>query len=157
MNDAGRMVYKRGNVSEWYVNSRWGIEQGFTIHSAPEGKNRHSLVVELLLSGDLQPSLEADTLLLADTHGRSIIQYTGLQVFDADSKILPAQLSLSGSTLRILVDDTLARYPVTIDPWIQSAKLTASDGAERDYFGYSVAINADTIVIGAFYGDDNGL
>jgi hypothetical protein len=32
-------------------------------------------------------------------------------------------------------------------------KLTASDGAEGDYFGYSVAIDGDNIVVGA-YGDD---
>ena len=31
INDEGRMVYERGLVSEWYVISRWGIEQGFTI------------------------------------------------------------------------------------------------------------------------------
>lgn len=31
----------------------------------------------------------------------------------------------------------------------QTAKLTASDGAEKDQFGYSAAINADAIVIGA--------
>ncbi|MCB9103874.1 MAG: FG-GAP repeat protein [Anaerolineales bacterium] len=35
----------------------------------------------------------------------------------------------------------------------QTAKLTASDGAAYDYFGASVAISGDTIVVGA-YGDD---
>ena len=34
----------------------------------------------------------------------------------------------------------------------QTAKLTASDGAAGDYFGYSVAISGDTVVVGAFYG-----
>ena len=33
----------------------------------------------------------------------------------------------------------------------QVAKLTASDGAEWDYFGYSVAIDGDTVVVGAFH------
>jgi hypothetical protein len=37
----------------------------------------------------------------------------------------------------------------------QVAKLTAADAAWNDYFGYSVAIDGDTIVIGA-YGDDDG-
>ena len=37
--------------------------------------------------------------------------------------------------------------------WFQQAKLTASDAADYDIFGYSVAISGDTVVIGA-YGDD---
>ena len=41
--------------------------------------------------------------------------------------------------------------------WTQRAKLTASDGDERDYFGYSVSISGDTIVVGAFHDDDKGV
>ena len=37
---------------------------------------------------------------------------------------------------------------------IEVAKLVASDGAAGDYFGYSVAVDGDTALIGA-YGDDN--
>ncbi len=33
--------------------------------------------------------------------------------------------------------------------WSQAAKLTASDGAATDEFGYSVAVDGDTIVVGA--------
>jgi Ca2+-binding RTX toxin-like protein len=38
----------------------------------------------------------------------------------------------------------------------EEAKLTASDGATRDNFGYSVAINGDTAVVGANLTDDDG-
>ncbi len=38
--------------------------------------------------------------------------------------------------------------------WTEQAKLTASDAAASDYFGYSVAISGDTAVIGAD-GDDH--
>ena len=40
--------------------------------------------------------------------------------------------------------------------WTQRAKLTASDGAAGDYFGHSVSIDGDTIVIGAWYDTDQG-
>jgi len=40
--------------------------------------------------------------------------------------------------------------------WTQQAKLTASDGAADDQFGYSVAIAGDTIVVGSHFDDDNG-
>ena len=33
--------------------------------------------------------------------------------------------------------------------WTQVAKLTADDGAEGDYFGTSVSIDGDTVVVGA--------
>ena len=36
------------------------------------------------------------------------------------------------------------------------AKLTAADGAANDAFGGSVAIDGDTIVVGAYYDDDAG-
>jgi Ca2+-binding RTX toxin-like protein len=39
--------------------------------------------------------------------------------------------------------------------WQKVAKLTASDGASGDYFGYSVAISEDLAIVGALYGDGN--
>ena len=38
--------------------------------------------------------------------------------------------------------------------WGEAAKLTASDGAQDDWFGWSVAIDGDTVVVGAFEDDD---
>jgi len=40
--------------------------------------------------------------------------------------------------------------------YLQRAKLTAGDGAEDDEFGYSVSIDGDTMVIGAYMDDDKG-
>jgi len=40
--------------------------------------------------------------------------------------------------------------------WTQQTKLTASDGAEADEFGSSVAISGDTAIVGASKDDDNG-
>ena len=37
--------------------------------------------------------------------------------------------------------------------WSQAAKLTASDGATLDYFGQSVAVSGDTILVGAYLDD----
>jgi len=45
------------------------------------------------------------------------------------------------------------------DPWTEVNKLTASDKADEDYFGSSVAITSDGLVtmIGAIYKDTDGL
>jgi len=40
--------------------------------------------------------------------------------------------------------------------WTEQAKITASDGAAGDHFGYSVAISGDYAVVGAYGGDDAG-
>ena len=40
--------------------------------------------------------------------------------------------------------------------WSQQAKLTTSEGDASDFFGYSVSIDGDHVVVGA-YGDDIGL
>jgi hypothetical protein len=39
--------------------------------------------------------------------------------------------------------------------WTQQAKLTASDGAAVDLFGYSVALSGDTVLVGARFDDDD--
>ncbi|MCH8152289.1 MAG: FG-GAP repeat protein [Planctomycetes bacterium] len=41
--------------------------------------------------------------------------------------------------------------------WVQEAKLTASDGAANDNFGWSVSISGDVAVIGARDDDANGI
>ena len=38
----------------------------------------------------------------------------------------------------------------------ETAKLTAHDGADNDYFGFSVAVDGDTVMVGAHLDDDNG-
>jgi cyclophilin family peptidyl-prolyl cis-trans isomerase len=40
--------------------------------------------------------------------------------------------------------------------WIEEAKLTASDAAPGDKFGYSVSVTGDTVIVGARLDDDNG-
>lgn len=51
---------------------------------------------------------------------------------------------------------SLRRLTQTPVEYLQSTKLTAVDGAANDHFGYSLSIDGDTIVIGAFRDDDKG-
>ena len=39
---------------------------------------------------------------------------------------------------------------------MEQQKITASDGASDDYFGYSVSISGDTAIVGAYGNDDKG-
>ena len=40
--------------------------------------------------------------------------------------------------------------------WVQEQKLTASDAAAQDRFGYSVSVSGDVVVVGAWRDDDAG-
>jgi hypothetical protein len=40
--------------------------------------------------------------------------------------------------------------------WSEEQKLTAGDGAGDDWFGYSVSVSGDTVLVGAYRDDDNG-
>jgi FG-GAP repeat len=51
--------------------------------------------------------------------------------------------------LQIQVDDRGAEYPVRVDPYVQQAQLTSSDGAADDEFWLTVAVSGDTAVVGA--------
>jgi len=58
--------------------------------------------------------------------------------------------SLSGSAYIFQKDQGGA------DNWGEVKKLTASDAAADDFFGYSVSISGDTVVVGAIFNDDAG-
>ena len=40
--------------------------------------------------------------------------------------------------------------------WVEQQKLTASDGAAYDQFGFPISISGDYAIVGAYYDDDNG-
>ncbi len=152
---ANRVEYRRGLLTEWYVNGPLGLEQGVTIAAPPPGPAEGPLTLAFIFAGDLTATLDpqADGLTLTSAHGGPALRYTGLTAFDATGRALPAWLDLRGNQLLLRVEVTGARYPLVVDPFIQLAKLTASDGTADDLFGIVVAISGDTVVVGA-YGDN---
>ena len=121
----------------------------------PPSEETGSLTLELTLGGDLKGTVNAagDGLTLDRPDGSTALGYTGLVAYDATGKVLPASLELQADgnhqDLLIHVDDAGAQGPITIDPFVQEAKLTASDGASGDAFGTSVSISGNTVVVGA--------
>ena len=149
---ANRVEYRRGPITEWYVNGPFGLEQGFTLAARPQPRGRGPLVLRLSVSSDLQGRVDADkrAVTLAERTGHDALTYRELVAWDARGRPLPASLRFDRSVLSIEVDDTGAAYPVTIDPLIQPlAKLTPTDyDPGADNFGNSIAIEGDTIVVG---------
>jgi hypothetical protein len=145
------------DLSEWFINTPLGIEQGFYLKrgqhqpaTVDRSRAQSNFELHFKIGGDLNPALTADRLDFTDASGQVQMHYHQLLAFDADHQILPAHFQLSGNRLCISVETAGARFPVTIDPIFSSEQaLRASDAAAEDQFGVTVAIDADTIVVGA--------
>jgi hypothetical protein len=149
--DGNKIVYRRGSLTEWYVNGPAGLEQGFTVTHSPVHATCQPLTIAMTLSGDIAATLDSSKtrLSLSDSQRVAELQYTSLTARDANGKEIKAWMELRGSELLLKAADQNARYPIVIDPTIKQAKLLASDGGEGDSFGYSVAISGNTLVVGS--------
>jgi hypothetical protein len=153
--DANRVEYRRGGLTEWYVNSPLGLEQGFTLTKPPAragDPGDQPLTIAMGLSGDLSASLDSagSGLTLRQHDGQAVLRYTGLAAQDAAGEPLRCWLELLGSQLLLRINDAGARYPIIVDPWMQAAELTNSSGPAGDTLASSVAVDegGDTVVVG---------
>ena len=169
---SNRLEYQRKDgLTEWYINTTAGIEQGFTLADRPTNSKEtsgQSLVLTLDFSGDFRPSLAGnDSLLLQprSTEGISLssLRYDHLYVTDANGHVLPAHLELASSQpedtilVRLVIDERAATYPIIIDPLIQEATLTASDAALGFGEGLKISGDGTTALIGDPYNANNGI
>jgi hypothetical protein len=207
---SNRIEYRRGVVTEWYVNGPFGLEQGFTINDPPSRLSHHPLTLALRFGDGVTATIDKHaTSATLRAHATNFeFRYAGLTATDADGKELSASLQRRGRLLLIKVDEAGARYPIVIDPWVQIAemhlnssfvrlgtnlavsgntllsasepkyqprayvltpkngswnnprivKLSPSKTQKRNFFGYSVSISADTVVVGdPDYGDYQGI
>jgi hypothetical protein len=160
-----RVEYQRGGLTEWYVNDAEGLEQGFTLAVPPQLKNQNSaqgtplevgkraksnLVLTLALSGNLIPSLmdEGQAVDFITPAGVRVLRYSNLHTYDATGRKLPTRLATQSSAsssgqLTILVDDTAAIYPLTIDPLATPPNWTAESNQANASFGVSVGTAGD--------------
>ncbi|HUQ34240.1 MAG TPA: FG-GAP repeat protein, partial [Pyrinomonadaceae bacterium] len=161
-------------VVEWYENTASGIEQGFTLEARPErasGVAAHEplrLVMEL--TGELRARAhdEGQEIELRDGAGKRVLNYSKLMAVDAMGRPLAARMETraGGREITLVVDDSEASYPVTIDPllspqgeaeptfrtWEEKAKLESSDGTIEEYFGRSVDMSGDAAIVGSSNG-----
>jgi hypothetical protein len=147
---ANRVEYQRESLTEWYVNGPIGLEQGFTIDKAPGKPEGKPLTIAVSLTGDLKAAVDESrtSLSLTARNHSPELRYAGLSATDATGKQLQAWLELEGATLLLRVDDRNGLYPIVVDPVIQLAKLTPSNGTAFGLFG-AAAVSGDTAVVGA--------
>ncbi len=151
--DGNRLTYSAPGLSEWFLNGPLGLEQGFTVASAPTGDSPVALTLSIALSGNAHAALIPGGLGVSFTHpGSASLTYTDLSASDASGALLHSSFALHGGRLLLRVDTRGARYPIRIDPLVgQGAKLSASEEDAGGLLGLSVALSADgqTALIGA--------
>jgi uncharacterized protein (TIGR03437 family) len=149
-----RVEYRRGNLTEWYLNGSQGLEQGFTFARRPGTvRQGEPLEIALAVSGGLRPLQKAnDDSVLFESDRGARLRYAGLQAVDARGRVVPSRMVLHRREIRLIVDDRDARYPLVVDPtWTQlTTVLTASNGGRNDNFGISVSVSGNTAVVGAY-------
>jgi hypothetical protein len=111
-----------------------------------------------------QQKLLGSSTTAGDNFGRSVsIEQAALTASDpAEGDIFGWSVAIDGDTVVVGASydddnglDSGSAYVFTRSGtrWSQEAKLTASDGASGDWFGDSVAIGGDTVVVGSPYHD----
>ncbi|MGH8428653.1 MAG: FG-GAP repeat protein [Gammaproteobacteria bacterium] len=145
--------YVHNNITEWWRVLAIGFEQGFTIAKRPAGKGALTLAFAANHKASRQDAGAPNGEL---AFGK--LRYGKFLVTDATGKVVSSTVTAKDHRILIAVNDVHATYPLTIDPlvWVQQQKLTANDGAGYDNFGYSVALDGTTALVGAIYATVGG-
>ncbi|MFT6376757.1 MAG: UDP-3-O-[3-hydroxymyristoyl] glucosamine N-acyltransferase, partial [bacterium] len=110
------VVYEHPGIDAWFQTTERGLRHGFEVHHAPSGTG--PLQVTLALGTDRNVLQTVDGLRLIGDD--DVLTYTGLAAWDADGRPLDSWMDLNCEadecTVALTVDDSWARYPLTIDP-----------------------------------------
>ena len=145
-------AFDDGALSVWYKWASQGLEQGFTISHRPDGTG-HQVAIAMAASGGRLPVVSGSTSVsFLGTTDSSDLTYSGLKVTDARGHRLAAHLETSGRSIRIVLDDEQAHYPIVVDPWIQQASLAPPSTASSFGTALATSANGSTVLVG----DPNG-
>ena len=144
------------SIKEWWINSPTRLEQWFSIAKRPaSASNGVPLTLQLTLDSELQARQSENSIQFTDATGTKIT-YDKLKVWDASGRILSATMQLTNNILSLIIEDDNAQYPLTIDPSFQQQIILKSlNTSYEDFFGGSVAIDGDTLVVGAYKDTSN--
>ncbi len=138
-------------LTEWYVHGSLGLEHGFTLESSTCASGEGGDVLITVSVEGLAPLEGPSGVELRDGQNMPRLRYTDLSATDAAGKMLRVGMGDGSGSHRAPCRGRGRTLPVQVDPlfWVQTAELTADDGAADDQFGSSVSISGSIAVIGA--------
>ena len=144
-----RVEYRRGALTEWYVNEARGLEQGFTLSAQPASSATGPLEIALEMTG-----LHPEAALAARSCPARFDRSSRTALWRSDGLGRPGTKAGFAAPSRRQPGSTgrrrqSRRYPVTIDPTVTQIMLVPNDGAGSASLGQSVAIDGNTAVVGA--------
>ena len=159
--DARTLIYQRAEgLTEWWVNDRDGLEQWFELDARPSAGERLTLAIDdtgARYPVTIDPTVTQQAYLKAsNTDGDDVFGAT--VAVDGDTVVVGAQgedssaAGVDGDETDNSADFAGAAYVFTRDwsgTWSQQAYLKAFNTDARDFFGGSVGIDGDTVVVGA--------
>ena len=150
-----------------YIFTRSGDSWTFTDKlKATDGAESQGFGLSVSLSGDTVAigtnGYRAQSAYVFISHGGNWQQQAKLE--SVDGVYFGSSVSLSGDTVVVgdqadELDEAAGAAYIFVrhgDQWTRQAKLTPADGAYEDWFGSSVSISGDTVVVGAENDDDLG-
>lgn len=125
----GYLKYTYPDFAVEYLNNEKGLRENFIINKKPTGDQR--LQITLKVSGSLVPKLYANKSIefIDPVSHKTMLEYDGLTVWDANKTPLTAYMQLEGDQLQLIVNDENAIYPITVDPLSHVPEWTASADA----------------------------
>ena len=156
--EGNRVDYRRGDITEWYLNGPVGFEQGFAIQNKPLDSSDGELRLHVSVDSELEISLIGENgLALKNDAGGVVLRASDLVVLDSYGDALKSRFEIVDGGFVIAVEDADAEYPIEVDPiWIEQQKLLAMDATGGEQFGVSVSVSGDTAVVGAWSDGDLG-
>jgi hypothetical protein len=109
---ADRLEYQRGNLTEWYMNTSQGLEQGFTLAHRPGTPQRKGdpLMIGIAVLGELRPvQVNGTSVQFVGSRG-IVLWYQGLRAWDGRGRNLSTHLEVQGREVRLFIDDRKAQY-----------------------------------------------
>ncbi len=138
-----RLNLARAGVIEWYRNGPLGLEQGFTLARPARAQPGDTLTLSLASGGNAHAALAPGGRAVTFSHGHTVLRYGALSALDARGRSLTSWLALSPGHVLLRVSTAHARYPISIDPLLEQAKLQPGLHSSGIHFGRSVALSAD--------------